>query len=383
MKAMVGSSILSNSYDAGVETIKNSLRGLKSPKIGFLFSSTKHNSRELVKGIKSINYDIKVIGCNSNEMIMTPEGIITGDDGFVGMLALEDNELTIGVALAECNTDPRSTGRTVAREAMVNAEKKYPPVAFAMFATGDEEEYLKGIQDVLGEINVFGGGASTYHNIEPKVFCEDKETSNGVAIAVFYTSKEIANIFTGDFEETDNVGVITKTNDSNCILEIDNEPALKKYASWIGSEPEALINDKIKQISAISPLGVKNSHSNLIEIKHPLKANADLSIEMGTQVSPKTAVILMKNDIDGLIEGTIKAIRQLDDDIKPAALLLVQSTNRKLYIEDRIDEMFVAIKNAAGDTPFIAVFTNREYGQMNHSGATVSNLSLSFTSFYE
>ena len=31
MKAMVGSSILENAYDAGVETAKNSLKGLKTP----------------------------------------------------------------------------------------------------------------------------------------------------------------------------------------------------------------------------------------------------------------------------------------------------------------------------------------------------------------
>jgi len=41
MNEMVGSSILSNSFEAGVETARNSTKGLKNPKIGFLFTSTK------------------------------------------------------------------------------------------------------------------------------------------------------------------------------------------------------------------------------------------------------------------------------------------------------------------------------------------------------
>ena len=42
MKAMVGSTILNNSYEAGEELAQNSTKGLKTPKIGLLFSSTKY-----------------------------------------------------------------------------------------------------------------------------------------------------------------------------------------------------------------------------------------------------------------------------------------------------------------------------------------------------
>ena len=43
---MVGSSILANSFDAGVETAKNSLKGIKAPKIGLLFTSIKYNQND-------------------------------------------------------------------------------------------------------------------------------------------------------------------------------------------------------------------------------------------------------------------------------------------------------------------------------------------------
>ena len=45
---MVGSSILANSFDAGVETAKNAMKGIKKPKIGLLFTSIKHNQDEVM-----------------------------------------------------------------------------------------------------------------------------------------------------------------------------------------------------------------------------------------------------------------------------------------------------------------------------------------------
>ena len=36
MKAMVGSSVLPKSFDAGVETAKKALKGIKKPRIGLL-----------------------------------------------------------------------------------------------------------------------------------------------------------------------------------------------------------------------------------------------------------------------------------------------------------------------------------------------------------
>ena len=110
MKAMVGSSILANSYEAGVETAKNAMKGLKKPKVGLLFTSIKYDQNDVIKGVKSVNKDIKVIGCTSSGAIMTPEGIISSDNGFAGMMLLEDNELNVGVAGSPRGNDPRLCG---------------------------------------------------------------------------------------------------------------------------------------------------------------------------------------------------------------------------------------------------------------------------------
>ena len=51
------------------------------------------------------------------------------------------------------------------------------------------------------------------------------------------------------------------------------------------------------------------------------------------------------------------------------------------YLKTCSDEDFVAIKNAAGDTPFIVAFTFGEYGVRDHGSNTTGGLMLSFTAF--
>ena len=383
MKSMVGSSVLANSFEAGVETCKNAMKGIKKPKLGLLFTSIKYDQAEVIKGIKSVNNEVKVIGCTSSGAIMTPEGIISSDNGFAGMMLLEDNELLVGIAASERGSDPRETGKKLAIQAMNDANKKHAPVAFAMFASpADEEYYLKGIQDVIGEVPMFGGsGADDAVAGDWKIFAENTVVGDGCAVAFLYTTKEIKNVFTGAYEETDTVGIITKVEDNRRIVEIDHQPALKRYAEWIGMNPDDLMGQNLLVASIPHAIGVKTIQGDLTAVRHPMIGNADYSFNVGAKMAEKTAVILLKNDVDGLINGAANTIKEVKKDFDPAALFLVHCGGRKLHIGDRVDEDFVAIKNACGNVPFIVAFTFGEYGQNNHSGATICGLSLSFTGF--
>ena len=359
------------------------MKGIKKPKLGLLFTSIKYDQNEVIKGIKSVYNDIIVVGCTSSGAIMTPEGIISSDNGFAGMMLFEDNELMVGVAGSPRGNDPRETGKKIAKSAMENAGKKFAPVAFAMFASPAEEEYyLKGIQDVIGEVPMFGGSAADDAVAgDWKVFCEDKTFADGYAVAFFYTTKDIKNVFTGAYEETDKVGIVTKVENDRKICEIDHVPALKKFAEWNGLNPDELMGQNLLVASIPCALGVKTLQGDLTAVRHPMIGNPDYSFNVGAKVAPKTAIIQLKNDVDGLKNGAAQTIKEVKKDFDPAALFLIHCGGRKLHIGDRVDEDFVAIKNACGNIPFIVAFTFGEYGQMNHSGATICGLSLSFTGF--
>ena len=385
MRTMVGSSILPNGFDAGVEIAKNSTKGLKTPVLGFLFTSELYDHAEVLNGIKSVTPGIKVIGCTSSGAVMTPDGIISSADGYGAMMVLDDNELSVGVASAPRGTDPRMTGRKLAKEALDDAGKKFAPYAFAMFATpGEEEDYLKGIQDVIGEIPMFGGTCSD-NNLsgEWKVFDSENVQTDGCAVVFFYTNKDIKNVIDGTYNETESIGIITETDNNRMIKTIDGEPSLEKYASWIGEEVENIKGTKILTASVAHPLGLKTLDGEMTIVRHPLVGNEEGTISLGADVSSKTAVMLLESDEDGLIGGVVQTVKQVLSNFQASGLLLIHSSERKNYIGERIDEDFVAIKNAVGDIPFIVAFTLAEYGQKDHSGAKINNLSLSFTGFSE
>lgn len=391
MKSQVGYSINEDNVKAGIEVAKNTLKNLSNAKIGFLYTSEKNNIKELVKGIKSIT-NIPIIGSTSNEAIIVEEGIITSENGFAGMLALEDKNMVVGVAAHEAGKDPRAIGRKVAIEAVENAKTTRAPAYFYMVASPkEEEEYLMGIQDVIGRVPMFGGSAAD-DNVKGnwKIICNDQILTDGVAVAFFYTDNEIITSFTGDYRETNNIGIITEVKDERTLVSIDGISALRKYATWINKSPASLVGKKLLEISASKPLGIKDPLGNLTIIRHPMigndmgtKTTTDDTITLGNKVVPKTAIIQLEATTDELIDASANTLRDLRRQLytTPAAYILIHSGNRKKVIGERLEEVHKILVKETKEVPFIMPFTFGEYGYDSHSANICGGLMLSFTVF--
>lgn len=77
------------------------------------------------------------------------------------MMSMSDVNLTVGVACHEAGKNARLIGRKVAMEAANKAGMNIAPSYFYMVASPKEEEdYLMGIQDVIGRVPFFGGSAA-------------------------------------------------------------------------------------------------------------------------------------------------------------------------------------------------------------------------------
>ena len=90
-----------------------------------------------------------------------------------------------------------------------------------------------GIQDVIGRVPMFGGSAADDDvSGNWKIICNDKVITDGVAVAFFYTDNEIVTTFTGEYKETENMGIITEVKNNRTLVSIDGVSSLKKYAHW-------------------------------------------------------------------------------------------------------------------------------------------------------
>jgi hypothetical protein len=383
LKANVGSSVAVDAYAAGKEAAGKAT--VKDAQVAFVYSSCDYDQSALARAVSEVLPGAAVLGCTSYTGVLTPEGFITGPNGYAAVMALSDDDLTVGAAGEAKAGSARDTGRKAARAAMANAKKNVPPDCFYMIAPpGEEESYLKGVEDVIGRVPFFGGSAAD-NSVEGKwkVLFGKASFSEGIALAFFYTKKKIGTYYSGEYAQTKTVGIITKVEGKRKLAEIDGIPALKKYASWRSLDPDKLKGLALLGEAICHPLGVKDPLGDLVAIRHPMVGNDDYSMNVGNDLTEGSAVILMESSPDELIASTVKAIRKVDERVgsKPGAYLLVHCGGRRGGIGDRMDEAYKEIKKAAGDVPFIGVFTFGEYGYEDWGANTCGGLMLSFAGF--
>ena len=385
LKSNVAWSTDKDSYMQGKESAKKAVVDLVQTKVAFLYTSVDCDVAKVIEGAKSELGTAPIIGCTSSAGLIVPDGFISSENGFTGILALGDPEMEVGVASSPRGDDPRETGRKVAIEAMKKAGRTDAPAYFYMVASPAEEEiYIKGIEDVIGRVPVFGGSAAD-NTVEGKwsIYTNDNIFADGVAVAFFYTDKEMKNEYTGAYHETTNSGVITKIKGARTLMEIDGVPAIKKYAEWTGKKLKDLEGNNLLVSTITEPLGVKDRLGDLIAIRHPMFGNKDGSMKIGAKLAVNTAVIQRQASVDELINSTGKTMKTLNKQMNGdvGAYLLIHCGGRRLGIGDRIDEVAKQLKKEANGVPFIAVFTFGEYGVKDHGANTTGGLMLSFTAF--
>ena len=384
LKTKVGYSQNADAFQAGLETAK--MANFAEAKAGLLFTSCVMDQAKILEGIKSEGKG-HVLGCTSSAAICTQDGYLNAETGYAGMMTFS-GDVEVGVGASERKEDetPRETGRRIATEALRQISTNRPEYFFMTASPAEEEEYLKGIQDVVGDIPVFGGSAAD-NTVEGKwsIFCDGKIFADGCAIALFHTDAEMKNLYTGEFKETKNYGVITEVRNNRTLVSIDGVPAVKKYCEWTGKKEEDVAGGNLLTATIFNPLGVKDPIGSVTAIRHPMAANEDLSMNIGANLQVGTAVIQMHLEPAEMVQANPNAIDKLNGLMRKEAqsYFLVHCGGRRLglALEGKEEQIYPTVKELTGDKEFLMVFTFGEYGKSDHSANTVGGLSLSYTGF--
>lgn len=387
LKTKVGYSENVDAFTSGAETAKMA-NVIENPQVGLLFTSCVQDQNKIMEGAKSVLGDVPVIGCTSSAAICTQDGYLNKETGYSGMMLFGGDLEVVTAGSAQTSETPREVGRRVARDAIskVKGADVEPDFFFMSASPANEEEYLEGIQDVIGNVPVFGGSAAD-NTVEGKwsILNDGEAFADGLTIAIFYTKGEMKNLYTGAYHETNNVGVITKVRDERTLVEIDHEPALKKYAEWTGKSVESLMGNNLLTETICAPLGVKDPIGKVTAVRHPMFGNDDLSMNIGANLAENTAVIELSNTPEGILKANEETINNLNKLMVSEAnsYFLVHCGGRRLglalsQIEDKI---YPEVKKVIPNKEFLMVFTFGEYGMGDHSSNTVGGLSLSYTAF--
>lgn len=382
-KTKVGYSQNPDAFASGAETAK--MAELACAKVGLLFTSCVLDQAEVLRGIRSVA-GTHVLGCTSSAAICVKDGYLNSPDGYSGIMSF-GGDVEVGVAGAakkdgEC---ARQIGRRLAKEAVAQLGGKKPAYFFMTASPAEEEKYLLGIQDVIGSVPVFGGSAAD-NTVEGKwsILCDDQIFADGCAIALFATEAPMVNLYTGQYRESDNVGVMTKVVNDRTLVEIDGQPAVTKYCQWTGKKEADVAGGNLLVATIFQPLGVKDITGRLTAVRHPMAANEDLSMNIGAKLCEKTAVIQLEMTPGEMVDANPKTITAVDEKLGGAdAYFLVHCGGRRLglQLEGKESEIYPTVKAVTGEKEFLMVFTFGEYGCAEHSANTVGGLSLSFTGF--
>ena len=387
LKTKVGYSENPDAYASGVETATMA-NVIENPSVGLFFTSCNQDQNKLMEGAKSVLGNVPIIGCTSSAAICTQDGYLNKETGYSGMMLFGGDVEVVTAGSKQTDETPREVGRRVAKEAISKRKgaDKEPDFFFMTASPANEEEYLEGIQDVIGNIPVFGGSAAD-NTVEGKwsILNDGEAYSDGLSLAVFYTDGEMKNLYTGAYHETNNVGVITKVRDERTLVEIDHKPALKVYAKWTGKDPEALKGNNLLTETICAPLGVKDPIGKVTAVRHPMFGNDDYSMNIGANLAENTAVIQLSNSPEGILKANEETIKSLNNlmTTTPNSYFLVHCGGRRLGLAlSKIeDQIYPEVKKVIPDKEFLMVFTFGEYGTGDHSSNTVGGLSLSYTGF--
>ncbi|MBE6148501.1 MAG: hypothetical protein E7167_03295 [Firmicutes bacterium] len=383
LKTKVGYSQNADAYASGVETAK--MANLNDAKVGLLFTSCVMDQNAVVEGIRSVA-GAHVLGCTSSAAICTHDGYLNAETGYSGIMSF-GGDVEVGVAGAEKveGKTAREIGRELAKEAMKELNGKRPNYFFMTASPKEEEDYVLGVQDVVGAVPVFGGSAAD-NTVEGKwsIICDDKVFADGCAICLFATDAPMVNIYNGQYEETEDYGIMTKVVNDRTLVEIDGVPAVTKYCEWTGKSAEEVAGGNLLAATIFDPLGVKDIIGRTTAVRHPMAANDDNSMNIGARLVEKTACVRLHMEPEAMVAANPKTIKEVDALIGDAkSYFLVHCGGRRLGLQivGKEEEIYPAVKEVTGDKEFLMVFTFGEYGTCEHSANTVGGLSLSFTGF--
>ncbi|UQZ88294.1 hypothetical protein C4J81_03350 [Deltaproteobacteria bacterium Smac51] len=384
LKAKTGWSRNEDSKSAGRECALMAAEGLAAVKVAFVYVSSDHDVDELLAGIQEVMPDAPLIGNTSFRAVVLPDGLV-GGGCFAGMMALSGDGLLVSVAAARNEDDGVEAGREAALEAHRKSGRiEMPAYCYLAANPGFEEGYIRGIREAVGNLPVFGGSAiDNYIMGDWCTFTDDGRVGDGMAVALFYADKPIANLFTGAaYRETDDIGVITKMEGCRKLIEIDNRPVLERMTNYSGFDGDLLRGPDMMVATMMNPLAVKYESGHL-NVHHPMFLNSDDSIAMGTNIQIGDRAIKLETTVDELVEaigGTFRELRKKMNGTKPGAYHLACSFGRMDAIAERMDEVVAELQEAAEGIPFIMEFTLSEFGEVPEaSGGSVGNLMMSFT----
>jgi hypothetical protein len=267
--------------------------------------------------------------------------------------------------------DSHMAGETLAKDLLADDLKYVFILAEGLNVNGTR--LIEGINSVLDEkVNVSGGLAGddfqflkTYVSDE-----ENKFSSNCISALGFYG--DVLETASGSYGGWDSFGIdrIVTKSDENIVYEIDGQPALQLYKSYLGDKAAELPGSAL-----FFPLEMRTSENGELLVRTILNVNeADNSMTFAGNVPEGSFVRLMKTNVNRIIGGAEKSSEIIKDVFvnNPKLVFMISCVGRKMVLKQLTQDEIDAVTESFNDDVIFTGFYS--YGELsklkgNHSCA--------------
>lgn len=248
-------------------------------------------------------------------------------------------------------------------------------------------QFVNGCQDAItNNVSISGGLAADADQFKETYIVlpnGDVKRNNVVAIGFYGSDLKIGCGSVGGWDIFGIDRLVTKSKD-NILFEIDNEPALSLYKSFLGEKSKDLPASAL-----LFPLGIRVNESEEPIVRTILAINEeDQSMTFAGDIPQGSFVRLMKSDMNRLIDGAVDAAKNSLINIKntePEFALLVSCVGRKLVLKQVVEEEIDGVQEMVGDNTMITGFYS--YGEISpfsfSQKCTLHNQTMTVTTFSE
>ncbi|MEC6906797.1 FIST N-terminal domain-containing protein [Photobacterium piscicola] len=378
-------SLLNNSRDAIVEAINKLDEKIAPPSLLLLYFSEDYDCNILQSMLTEHYPNTPFLACSSCQGFMTEDGYIKGQG--LALWAINDIVGAYGTSIVSSNSSIFNIARQAILKAINNSGRiGESPALILLHATpGNEEEVIRGIEDVVGKNIAIIGGSAADNNVEGKwqIFNQEQQTQQGIGITVFYPNCEISFSFHSGYAATEYSAIATKVRGRE-VIELDNQPAADVYQKWIQQKFEA--NSSIINESSLNPLGrlVGTIHDlPYFKLAHPLMVTQTNGLKMFASIIEGERLYFMTGTDERLITRAGRVITATNGiKLNPIGGLTIYCAGCMLKVQQRMNEVAVYVNIAMHNKPFVCPFTFGEQGQFVTGENAHGNLMISAVVFH-
>lgn len=354
-----------------------------SPDVIFIFGCRELLEKgQVISSLKATYPDAIFAGCSTAGEIAN-ESV---SDNTIIATALEFEKVKVlaaKIALEEVDFKSREAGSKLVSLLPFDGLKHVFVISDGLKVNGSE--LVKGIQEALPDhVTLTGGLAADGPNFQKTVIIEPGgDVISGSIMALGFYGDTLSVSF-GSRGGWDSFGLdrLVTRSEENVLFEIDHQPALDLYKSFLG--------DKAKDLPAsglLFPLSMRDSEDKTPVVRTILGINEEKkSLTFAGDIPEGSFVRLMKANNDRLINGAEEAAQVASDGETdtPEFALLVSCVGRKLVLKQMVEEEVECVSEVLG-RPAITGFYS--YGELapfgQDSGTELHNQTMTITTFRE